>query len=123
MSKTIFTLKERPIVPLETEVFTPDVIAPLGHAEVCALPVFLGKRQCRLDDFFEVEGAGSDDLCFLTTSKPDEVVQHLKAEGVAIVAGPDQRRGARGTLISVYCRDPDGSLIEIASYMDPVSRI
>ena len=29
MSKTIFTLKERPIVPLETEVFTPDVIAPL----------------------------------------------------------------------------------------------
>ncbi len=62
MSKTIFTLKERPPVPLETEVFTPDVIAPLGHAEVCALPVFLGKRQGRMDDFFEVEGDGSDDL-------------------------------------------------------------
>ncbi len=62
MSKTIFTLKERPSVPLETEVFSPDVIAPLGQDEVCALPVFLGKRQCRLDDFFTVEGAGSDDL-------------------------------------------------------------
>lgn len=62
MSKTIFTLKEPPPVPLETEVFTPDVIAPLGHAEVCALPVFLGKRQRRLDDFFTVEGDGSDDL-------------------------------------------------------------
>src|SRR5271168_1287564 len=30
------------------------------------------------------ETAGSDDLCFLTTSTPDEVVAHLKANGVAI---------------------------------------
>jgi len=59
--------------------------------------------------------AGSDDLCFLTSSTPDEVVAHLKACGVAIEeAGP--RQGARGTLRSVYCRDPDGSLIEISSY-------
>ena len=63
------------------------------------------------------EAAGSDDLCFLTTSTPDEVVAHLKANGVAIEeAGP--RQGARGTLRSVYCRDPDGSLIEISSYED-----
>ena len=61
-------------------------------------------------------------FCFLTASKPDEVVQHLGAEGVAIIAGPDHRRGARGTLMSVYCRDPDGSLIEIASYLDLVHR-
>ena len=47
---------------------------------------------------------------------PDEVVQHLRAEDVAIVTGPGRRQGALGTLISVYCRDPDGSLIEIASY-------
>jgi catechol 2,3-dioxygenase-like lactoylglutathione lyase family enzyme len=59
---------------------------------------------------------GSDDLCFLAASTPDEVVRHLKGEVVAIVAGPGPRRGARGTLVSVYCRDPDGSLIEIASY-------
>jgi formylmethanofuran dehydrogenase subunit C len=62
MSKTTFILKERPHVPLEAEVLTPDVIAPLGHDEVRALPVVLGKRQYRLDDFFEVEGAGSDEL-------------------------------------------------------------
>jgi len=63
------------------------------------------------------EIAGSDDLCFLTSSTPDEVVAHLKACGVAIEeAGP--RQGARGTLRSVYCRDPDGSLIEISSYED-----
>src|SRR5215471_13033498 len=30
------------------------------------------------------EAAGSDDLCFLTESTPDEVVAHLKAHGIAI---------------------------------------
>jgi catechol 2,3-dioxygenase-like lactoylglutathione lyase family enzyme len=42
----------------------------------------------------------------------------LRAQGVAIVIGPGPRRGAQGTLMSVYCRDPDGSLIEIASYLE-----
>ena len=62
------------------------------------------------------ETPGSEDLCFLTTSSPEEVVAHLKANGVAIEEGPVARQGARGTLRSVYCRDPDGSLIEISSY-------
>jgi formylmethanofuran dehydrogenase subunit C len=62
MSKTILTLRDRPHVPLEAEALTPDVLAPLGHAEVRALPVVLGKRQYRLDDFFEVEGAGGEEL-------------------------------------------------------------
>ena len=62
MSKITFTLKKIPHVPLEAEVLSPDVIAPLSHDEVCALPVILGKRQYRVDDFFAVEGAGSDEL-------------------------------------------------------------
>ena len=62
------------------------------------------------------ETAGSDDLCFLTSSTPDEVVAHLNACGVAIEEAPGPRQGARGMLRSVYCRDPDGSLIEISSY-------
>jgi catechol 2,3-dioxygenase-like lactoylglutathione lyase family enzyme len=62
------------------------------------------------------EMAGSDDLCFLTSSTPDEVVAHLRANGVTIEEGPTKKQGARGTLRSVYCRDPDGSLIEISSY-------
>ncbi len=62
MSKTTLTLKERPHVPLEAELLTPDVIAPLKHEEVRALPVVLGKRQRRLDDYFEVEGGGSDEV-------------------------------------------------------------
>src|ERR1700683_4135171 len=62
------------------------------------------------------EMAGSDDLCFPTTAPPQEVVAHLGACGVAIEEGPVAKQGARGTLRSVYCRDPDGSLIEISSY-------
>jgi catechol 2,3-dioxygenase-like lactoylglutathione lyase family enzyme len=64
------------------------------------------------------EAAGSDDLCFLTSSTPDEVVAHLVTLGIAIEEGPVAKQGARGTLRSVYCRDPDGSLIEISSYED-----
>lgn len=59
---------------------------------------------------------GSDDLCFLTAAAPDEVVSHLETCGVAIEEGPIRKQGARGTLCSVYCRDPDGNLIEISSY-------
>jgi catechol 2,3-dioxygenase-like lactoylglutathione lyase family enzyme len=64
------------------------------------------------------EMSGSDDLCFLADSTPEQVVAHLKACGVAIEEGPATKQGARGAIRSVYCRDPDGSLIEISSYED-----
>ena len=56
------TLKEQPPVPLEAESLSPDVVAGLGLEAVRALPVFLGKRQHRVDDFFEVEGPAGDEL-------------------------------------------------------------
>ena len=46
------TLKERPGVPIEAEALSPDVVAELGHDEIRALPIFLGKRQLRLDELF-----------------------------------------------------------------------
>lgn len=61
---------------------------------------------------------GSGDLCFVTTLSPDAVKAHWVAEGVAIEAGPVPRSGARGAMTSVYCRDPDGNLIEVATYPD-----
>jgi catechol 2,3-dioxygenase-like lactoylglutathione lyase family enzyme len=62
--------------------------------------------------------AGSDDLCFLTQSSPQDVVRHLESCGVPVEVGPVPRRGARGSMTSVYCRDPDGNLVEIARYDD-----
>jgi catechol 2,3-dioxygenase-like lactoylglutathione lyase family enzyme len=61
-------------------------------------------------------GPGSDDLCFLTSSTPQQVVDHFKSCGVAIEEGPGEKSGAMGTIVSVYCRDPDGNLIEVSSY-------
>ncbi|GLS18981.1 hypothetical protein GCM10007874_19980 [Labrys miyagiensis] len=59
---------------------------------------------------------GSGDICFITRAEPDEVVAHFRKEGIEIVDGPATRQGALGPMTSVYCRDPDGNLIEVASY-------
>ena len=61
---------------------------------------------------------GSADLCLVTGTPMAEVVRHLKACGLAIVEGPVQRTGATGPILSVYLRDPDGNLLEIANYLD-----
>jgi formylmethanofuran dehydrogenase subunit C len=58
----VLALKEQPAVPLEAEAISPDVMGALAHDAVCALPVYLGKRQRRVDDFFDVEGAASDEI-------------------------------------------------------------
>ena len=111
----------RRILGMEVKVFDPGG----GKAPRTSLQFGNQKinvRPCDADkvDWFTAdhEAAGSDDLCFLTSSTPDEVVAHLKANGVKIEEGPVAKQGARGTLRSVYCRDPDGSLIEISSYED-----
>ena len=59
---------------------------------------------------------GSGDLCFITESPLSEVISHLQSCGVEIIEGPVKRSGAAGPLISVYIRDPDQNLIEIAAY-------
>ena len=61
---------------------------------------------------------GTVDACFITAVGPDDVVDHLHSCGIAIEAGPVATTGALGPMQSVYCRDPDGNLIEIASYLD-----
>jgi catechol 2,3-dioxygenase-like lactoylglutathione lyase family enzyme len=44
------------------------------------------------------------------------MLAHLRAEKIAIVAGPVTRRGAVGQMRSLYFRDPDGNLIEVSEY-------
>jgi catechol 2,3-dioxygenase-like lactoylglutathione lyase family enzyme len=57
---------------------------------------------------------GSADLCFLTERPLAEVRAHLEALGHPIIEDPVTRAGAVGPLLSIYTRDPDGNLIEIA---------
>ena len=58
---------------------------------------------------------GTADLCFLTATPLPAVAAHLTACGVDLVAGPVERSGATGPIRSLYCRDPDGNLIELAN--------
>ena len=107
------------VLGMEIKVFdpgqgkTPRTSLMFGNQKINVRPLCADKLEWFTADH---ETAGSDDLCFLTASTPEQVVAHLKACGVAIEEGPAAKQGARGTLRSVYCRDPDGSLIEISSY-------
>jgi catechol 2,3-dioxygenase-like lactoylglutathione lyase family enzyme len=49
----------------------------------------------------------------------EEVVAHLGRIGVAIELGPLPKTGARTALRSIYFRDPDGNLIEVANEVGP----
>ncbi len=61
-------------------------------------------------------GIGSGDLCLLTDWPVGRTLAHLAAEGVEVIEGPATKDGALGPITSVYFRDEDGNLIEIARY-------
>jgi catechol 2,3-dioxygenase-like lactoylglutathione lyase family enzyme len=109
----------REILGMEISVFdpgpgkSPRTSLLFGNQKINVRPIGADKVEWFTADH---ETAGSDDLCFLTASTPEQVVAHLRGCGVAIEEGPVRKQGARGALRSVYCRDPDGSLIEISSY-------
>jgi catechol 2,3-dioxygenase-like lactoylglutathione lyase family enzyme len=58
---------------------------------------------------------GSADLCFLTSTPVEQYATHLAALGIEVIEGPVARTGAVGALLSIYVRDPDLNLIEIAN--------
>jgi catechol 2,3-dioxygenase-like lactoylglutathione lyase family enzyme len=57
---------------------------------------------------------GSLDLCFIASVPLGAVIARLNASGIDIVEGPVPRTGATSKILSVYVRDPDLNLIEIA---------
>ena len=62
---------------------------------------------------------GSGDLCFLTDEPVAELKTKLEAAGLTIIEGPVQRSGAVNPILSIYLRDPDGNLVEIANETTP----
>jgi catechol 2,3-dioxygenase-like lactoylglutathione lyase family enzyme len=60
---------------------------------------------------------GSGDFCLIASVPLDDVIEHLRREEIPLEAGPVPRRGAVGALRSVYFRDPDGNLVEVAEYV------
>ena len=64
-----------------------------------------------------VPQAGSVDLCFISAQSLVEWQTHLANNGVLVEDGPMRKIGAKGELMSLYIRDPDGNLIEISNYI------
>ncbi|MEV6692736.1 VOC family protein [Micromonospora sp. NPDC051196] len=62
---------------------------------------------------------GGSDLCFVWPGTADDAIAHLRRHRIAIEAGPVSRSGGRGRGVSVYFRDPDGSLLELITYTKP----
>lgn len=61
--------------------------------------------------------AGSGDFCLIADTPLEQVIAELQARGIAIEEGPVSRTGATGPIRSVYIRDPDDNLVEIANYV------
>ena len=57
---------------------------------------------------------GSGDFCVLVSTPIEEVERKLDEEGVEVTHGPTEKVGTHGPLRSVYVRDPDGNLVELA---------
>ncbi|WP_211263412.1 VOC family protein [Priestia koreensis] len=60
---------------------------------------------------------GSIDLCLISNESLERVIDVLNKNNVPIEEGPVNRTGALGPIRSVYVRDPDQNLIEIAVYI------
>ena len=60
--------------------------------------------------------SGTQDFCLIADTPIADVKQTLEAHGVEIIEGPVTRTGATGPITSIYLRDPEENLIEIANY-------
>jgi catechol 2,3-dioxygenase-like lactoylglutathione lyase family enzyme len=58
---------------------------------------------------------GSGNFCVLTDEPVERVAGALRRLGIEVVAGPEERDGATGKILSVYFRDPDGNLVEVSN--------
>ena len=63
-----------------------------------------------------VAAPGALDLCFISASPLEKVIEQLKGKGIALLEGPVAKTGAKGPIRSVYVRDPDLNLVEISVY-------
>lgn len=84
--------------------------------------LILGAQKINLHEFgkeFEpkanIPTPGSADLCLVSDESVLTIKERILAMGIEVLEGPVHRTGATGKLVSIYFRDPDGNLVEVAN--------
>jgi catechol 2,3-dioxygenase-like lactoylglutathione lyase family enzyme len=104
------------VLGMEREAFGPDSRTALKFG---GQKINLRPASASTTEWFtgRIAAAGSADLCFITAVGPQDILAHLRDVGITVELGPTDKAGALGPIRSVYVRDPDGNLIEIATYL------
>lgn len=95
--------------------FDPDAAKPRWALHFGTQKINLHLKGAEIEPKSDHPTPGSGDLCFLSSAPLSDWQGHLQGQGVRVLDGPVPRTGATGPLISLYIRDPDGNLIEIAT--------
>jgi formylmethanofuran dehydrogenase subunit C len=104
MTTITLKLREPPTVPLEAESINPDFFASMSGEQIRASLVYHGKRQCRLDDFFDIEGEYSD------TIQLHGDLRHVKMIGKSMSQGSITVHGSVGMHLGAQMK---GGSIEV----------
>lgn len=102
------------VLGMQVEVFRPSDGSIRTALKFGSQKINLHAADTTFDPKAGVVVAGSADLCFLSDTPIAVWADHFAAYNVEIEEGPVTRTGATGPIMSLYVRDPDKNLIEVA---------